>query len=71
MGRAIVTDAWKAEAEKRRRKRRSMDLTILEVAERIGVSEATLHRYERGFYRPAKKEVVAAWALALAKDNGK
>ena len=63
-----ITVKWKSEVERRRRKRRALDLTLIYVAAKIGVSESTLHRYERGSSRPTP-EADAAWALALERAS--
>jgi transcriptional regulator with XRE-family HTH domain len=59
--------AWKVAAEKRRAKRRSLDLTLMTVSQRMGVSESTLHRYERGARKPPPN-IEADWGRALFKE---
>jgi transcriptional regulator with XRE-family HTH domain len=45
-----------------------LDLTLMQVARRIGVSETTLHRYERGASKPRTKAIETAWSLALFRE---
>ncbi len=61
------TAQWKSEIEERRHRRRSFDLTLLTVAQRIGVSETTVWRWERGGKKPTQ-ELIRAWDAALFEE---
>jgi transcriptional regulator with XRE-family HTH domain len=55
---------WRRRAETRRKKRRSLDLSLELVAERIGVSAPTVHRWERGAIKP-HSDLAQKWDDAL------
>ena len=67
MDKPQITASWRLEAEKRRCKRRSLDLTLSVVSQRIGIAESTLHRYERAVKRPSRA-IEAEWSTALYKE---
>lgn len=48
-----------------KQRRLELGLTMLEVAERVGVSEATISRYESGNIRNMRRERIAKYARAL------
>jgi transcriptional regulator with XRE-family HTH domain len=61
------TDQWRSEIEQRRNRRRLYDLTLLTVAQRVGVSETTVWRWERGGKKPTQ-ELIRKWDNALFKE---
>lgn len=55
---------WKTQAEERRRTRKSLGLTLVEIGSRIGLSASQLHRYERG-KAAARADIIERWEAAL------
>lgn len=62
-----ILSGWKKEAERRRVRRHELDLSLEVVANLMGVSPSTLHRYERGARRPSR-QTESDWTAALRKE---
>jgi len=56
--------AWRIAAARRRAERRAKELTLKEVAAKIGVGFTRLHRWEHGMFR-CPVELAAKWDAAL------
>jgi len=55
---------WRLDAERRRAKRRKLELSLVIVAQRIGIPFTRVHRWEKCLYRPTP-ELARAWDEAL------
>ena len=62
-----IPKTWRLEAERRRAKRRKLELSLAVVAGRIGVPFTRVHRWEKCRYRPTD-ELAKAWDAALYKE---
>jgi DNA-binding transcriptional regulator YiaG len=62
-----TTRTWAREAHARKLKRIALDMTQGLVAFRLGVSAATLSRWETGCIRP-NDTMVRAWDMELGKE---
>lgn len=51
--------------EKIKERRKELDISAVQLAERLGMSKATIHRYENGDIRTIKLPVIEAMAAAL------
>ena len=56
--------SWRRRAERLRRRRRALDLTLEVIAARLGVGIPTVHRWERGASRPNER-LANEWESAL------